>query len=269
VPDQDSATRQAAINALLASGFPFQTAITKVVCDVPDCRIEAEEFPWRDDTGADRFLDLVVRKHNLIVTIECKKTQKEIYTFLQPLHPDATGQRTVIRSRCLYVSQIQDSSKRWELFCGDWDINPESPESAFCVVATSDSGKDQRLLEKDAQLLVRGTDAFGRHLKAERTKPLEEPDRVVVPVIVTNAKLFKANYDPNDVSLDTGQLLMLQHKISTVEWIRFRKAFTAANRDVGARTVFVVAATSLQTFLHDLDEIFSRQSPRNFVIVPD
>jgi hypothetical protein len=202
MPDQDSATKQAVINALLASGFPFQTAITDAVKRVPDYRVLAEEFPWQDDTGADRFLDLVVFRHNLIVTIECKKTQKETFTFLQPT---GTSQQSVNRSRCLCLRQIQDSTKRLELFCGDWDIKPKSPESAFCVVSTSDSGKDQRLLEKDAQLLVRGTDAFGRYLKPEKKHALGDPDRVIVPVIVTNAKLFSANYDPNDVSLDTGQ----------------------------------------------------------------
>jgi hypothetical protein len=84
VANQDSAAKQAVINALLASGFPFQTAIADVVRHVPDWSIEKEEFPWRDDTGTDRFLDLVVCKNNLHVTIECKKTQKEIFTFLQP-----------------------------------------------------------------------------------------------------------------------------------------------------------------------------------------
>jgi hypothetical protein len=114
----------------------------------------------------------------------------------------------VVRARCLYLSQIQDSTRRFELFCADWDITPNSSESAYCVVSTSDSGKDQRLLEKDAQLLVRGTDAFGKHLKSELpSRPLGEPDRVSVPVIVTNAKLFKVKYAPGSVSLDTGRQL--------------------------------------------------------------
>jgi hypothetical protein len=163
----------------------------------------------------------------------------------------------------------QASTKRSELFCGDWDIKPKSPESSFCVVSTSDSGKDQRLLEKDAQLLIRGTDAFGRYLKPEQKAELGELDQLIVPVIVTNAKLFTANYDPNSVSLDTGQLpVMPQPDISTIEWVRFRKAFTAGNRDAGDRTVFVVAASSLEQFVHDLDEIFSSHSPRHAVMIP-
>lgn len=266
MPDPDSTTKQPIISALLASGFPFQTAIAELISYVPGWSIVAEEFPWRDDIGSDRFLDLVISRHNLIVTIECKKTQKEIFTFLQPTE---TREENIIRSRCLYLRQVQDSTRRLELYCADWDTKPKSTESAFCVVSTSDSGKDQRLLEKDAQLLVRGTDAFGRHLKLEPKHALGEPDRLIIPAIVTNAKLFTANYDPKSVSLDTGLLPTQPHPdISPVKWIRFRKAFTAANRDVGDRTVFIVAAAELRKFLHDFDEITSSHLPRHSVILP-
>jgi hypothetical protein len=96
--EQDSATRQTVANSLLASGFPFQTAIAEAVQQVPSCKILQEEFPWRDDTGVG-FLDLIANKHDLIVAIECKKTQKEILTFLQP----SDSVENVVRSRCLYV----------------------------------------------------------------------------------------------------------------------------------------------------------------------
>src|SRR5437870_3851625 len=142
MPDEDSTTR-AVISALLASGFPFQTAIAEVAQQVPHCKLLAEEFPWRDDTGNDRFLDLIIVKHDFIVTIECKKTQKEIFTFLQST---AVLERDAIRSRCLYLHQIQDATKRLELYCGEWEIKPRSRESEFCVISTSDSGKDQRML---------------------------------------------------------------------------------------------------------------------------
>jgi hypothetical protein len=102
---------------------------------------------------------------------------------------------------------------------------------SFCVVSTSDSGRDQRLLEKDAQLLVRGTDAYGRRLTTAQQTALGVPDRSIVPLIVTNARLFNANYDPRDVLLDTGQLLIKPIlDISPIECVRFRKALTAANR---------------------------------------
>ena len=82
--DQNSVPPNAAIGALLASGFPFQTAVAGIVHEVPNCTLVREEFPWRDAGGEDRFLDIVATKHRFIVTIECKKTQKEPLTFLQP-----------------------------------------------------------------------------------------------------------------------------------------------------------------------------------------
>src|SRR5690348_10549027 len=98
--EQDST--QAVVSALLASGFPFQTAIAEVVRQVPQCKLLAEEFPWRDETDAG-FLDLVISKYNIILVIECKKTKKEMFTFLQP-----GAAEKVIKARCLYLKQILD-----------------------------------------------------------------------------------------------------------------------------------------------------------------
>ena len=246
--DQDSSTTQAILTALLASGFPFQTAIAELVQEVSSCKLIAQEFPWKDDTDVG-FLDLVITKHNLIVAIECKKTQKDVFTFLQ------TGDAgKVIRAQCLYLSQIRDSSMRDELFCSDWEIKPSSLESMFCVVSTSATGKDQRMLEKDAQLLIRGADAFGRFVK-QNPRELERPERAIVPIIVTNGKLFAARYHPKDVSLEIGQLPATPApEIRQIQRIRFRKTFTYSAAPVD-RTVFVVAASSLKDFLSDLEMI--------------
>jgi hypothetical protein len=121
------------------------------------------------------------------------------------------------------------------------------------------------MLEKDAQILIRGADAFGRKVKRDlKPKSEEQPDRVVVPVIVTNAKLFEAKYDPCDVSLETGQLPSTPSpEISPVEWVRFRKAFTTGG---SCDRMFVVAASSLQRFLHDLDTVSPRPSSRGIYV---
>jgi Holliday junction resolvase len=52
--------------------------------------LAAEEFPWRDEGGADQFLDLVAEKGRVVLTIECKKTQKGTMTFLRPALPRLT-----------------------------------------------------------------------------------------------------------------------------------------------------------------------------------
>jgi hypothetical protein len=259
--DRDS--KENLVAALLGSGFPFQTAIAELAEEVPNCGIAAEEFPWRDDSGKDEFLDLIVSCFNFAVAIECKKAQRSLI-FLQP---STQLQRNVHHARCSFVSQMRDSTMRLILYSGEWELAPESPEAAFCVVST-DSGTE-RLLEKDAQLLIRGADAFGKSILKSRPRALGEPDRILVPVIVTNAKLYQAIYDPHSISLESGQLpIPPVPEISELRWIRFRKPFIAASRDAGERTVFVVSATSFQDFLRELQGR-AQPSPPERVITLD
>ncbi|MBZ5699674.1 MAG: hypothetical protein LAN18_14140 [Acidobacteriia bacterium] len=66
--------------------------------------------------------------------------------------------------------------------------------------------------------------------------------------------LHVAEYDPATVSLETGQFEMPPPtKLQMVPWVRFRKAFTSAGRDMGARTIFVVSAVELASWLGKLD----------------
>lgn len=242
---------QAAIGALLASGFPFQTTVASVVERLEWWKVVSEEFPWRDDLARDQFLDLVASDGQFVVTIECKKTQKETMTFLQPRATAAD----ITRARILQMEQILDSTKRMELFSADRNLSPVSHESQFCVVSTSEKGKDQRLLEVDARRLVRATDSFATHYKDEfKIERDPEPELFFLPVIVTNAELFIAIYDPSYVSLETGQFGKPdQMDIRAVDWVRFRKSFTPyGGKDSGARTVFVVTAKSLVAFLGQL-----------------
>ncbi len=156
--DQELTSTTVATKALLASGFPFQTAVAGIIRVTPNWTLDVEEFPWRDAGGEDRFLDIVARWDRFVVAIECKKTQKDLLTFLQP----GGINDNVTRSRCVYLTQIKDSTKRMELFTGEWMVSPKSAESMFCVVSTNATGKDQRLLERDAGMLVRATDAYAR-----------------------------------------------------------------------------------------------------------
>jgi hypothetical protein len=258
-------TPQPVISALLASGFPFQTAIAKVVRQSRGYSLVGEEVAWRDDGGTDQFLDLVAQRGHAVIPIECKKTQKEMLNFLRPSPVDGD----VNRARCVYLSQVQDSTRRSLLFCSEWQLMPKSAESAFCVVSTGASGKDQRMLERDVQQLIRGTDAYARRCKDEHNVNATLPDTLILPLLVTNAKLFVADYDPADVSLDTGQFAMPPPaKVSPVPWVRFRKAFTSSGKDVGDRTVFVVAAAAFPEFLGKLDTISSGPAENGRTRVP-
>jgi hypothetical protein len=72
---------------------------------------------------------------------------------------------------------------------------------------------------------------------------------VVLPVIVTNAEIYTAHYDPTEVSLETGELEKGSGKLEQVPWVRFCKSFAANDSE---RSVFVVNASSFGNFLEEL-----------------
>lgn len=242
---------EAVLTALQSSGFPFQTAVAHVIYTVTGRSVYTSEYPWRTSSGDHQFLDLVARKGDLFLTIECKKTRKEILTFLRPLVLSHTGR--LEEFRCLRSEQPRDSTGRLELFCEEWALHPPSTGSEFCVVSTSDSGRDQRLLERDAGLVVRATDAFA-HEVPERFRPdvdgSRSATRLFVPVIVTNARLYTARYKPSEVSLETGEFSVPPKEVESVPYVRFRKAFMSDGiTNLGDRSVFIVNAGAFAEFL--------------------
>jgi len=260
----------AVYGALKGSGFPFQTAISHVVGVSKSWSIKASEYPWKDADGTDEFLDLVATNGQFYATIECKKTQKETLTFLRPLGISNTGEVDSIR--CVHAMQMEDSTRRAELYCEDWSLWPQSHQSEFCVVSTSDTGKSQRLLERDARLLVRATDAYARDFRSrfrpDRDSPLPS-GLLFLPVIVTNAPLYSARYKPTDVSLETGRFKANPEEVKSVPWIRFQKAFTSSySQDLGDRTVFVVNAQSFSQFLDNMELPPEMTKGQNLVHLP-
>lgn len=247
----DDKVSESVLPALQRSGFPFQTAIAYVVGTVPGWSVCASEYPWWTSDREGQFLDLVATNGTLFLTIECKKTRKEILTFLRVLGLSNTG--AVKEFRCLRASQIQDATRRLEIYCEEWAVEPESTRSEFCVVSTSESGKDQRLLERDADLVVRATDAFAHGFR-KRFRPDRDPSPdaacLFLPVIVTNAPLYTVRFKPTEISLESGEFSAPPQEVETAPYVRFQKAFTSdGGPDLGDRGVFVVHATSLAEFL--------------------
>ena len=240
---------QAVIGSLLGSGFPFQTAVARVARNVQHCSVVAEEWPWRDDASDAQFLDIVVEKRPFFVgCIECKKTQKA-FTFLQP---KGTNNR-ITSARAVFLRTDIGVNRKHRLYCGEYpEIAPGSVEAEFCVVSASDSEREKRLLERDAQLVVHATDAYAEHVRRNKSG---QPGCIFVPIIVTNARLFAADYDPAAVSLESGQISpVTAATVTPVDCVRFYKSFTAdGDRDLGNRTVFIVSAAKLERFLSLLE----------------
>jgi hypothetical protein len=238
--------------ALQGSGFPFQTAVRHVVAAKATAgwRVHASEYAWQRLDGEDRFLDLVADNGTFFLTIECKKTTKDTWTFLRPLGLDSTGRTEDFR--CLRAEQIRDSTKRLALYCETWRLEPSSIRSEFCVVSTSKTG-DNRMLEKDAGELIRASDAFADDFRDHFEPNLDAAPsafHLFLPVIVTNAPLFTARYNPNEVSLADGQFKKPPREIESCHAIRFQKTFMSDSRfDLGERSLFVVHAPSFPEFL--------------------
>lgn len=138
VTDQpNSETPQSVISALLASGFPFQTAVASIVRGTNGYTLAGEEVAWKDEMGNDQFLDLVAERGHVFLPIECKKTQKEMLTFLRP--SPARGDEA--RARCAYLTQVKDSTRRLELFCSEWQLTPRSPSRGSAWLALARLGR--------------------------------------------------------------------------------------------------------------------------------
>lgn len=247
--DANAKIPEPVLGALQSSGFPFQTAVAHVIRTSPGWEVHASEYPWQGPGGDDQFLDLVATNGKLFLTIECKKTRRDTLTFLRPVGHSHTGQ--LADFRCLRAEQIRDATRRVEIFCEDWALYPRSTCSEFCIVSTSESGRDQRLLERDAALVIRATEAFAQAFRDRFRADSElSPPCLFLPAIVTNAPIYTARYKPTQVSLETGEFRELPQEIERAPCVRFRKAFTSqGGRDLGDRSVFVVNATSLAEFL--------------------
>lgn len=244
--------------ALKGSGFPFQTAVRhEIGSHKAGYRIHASEYPWLNGKNADAFLDLIAINRELVLAVECKKTKQDKYIFLLPLGTARTGD--VEDFRCLRVAYFDDKrAGSAEIYCETRELLPSSPSSEFCIVSTATG--TERMLERDAAILVSATDAFAQD-KQEWPKMRLSSPYLIVPVLVTNAELYTARYEPSEVSLQSGEFEEVPDDLKRAPWIRFCKTFIAGRgRDLGLRSIFVVNASSLTTFLNYLEEPIGQPS---------
>jgi hypothetical protein len=256
-----------ALHSVQASGFPLQTRIADVISRLPNWALHRSEYAWRKfpNDHKDEFLDLIVRTFRFFLCIECKKTRDQVWTFLRPVNDSGVVEETDA-FRCLSADRVENlPPHRPNLVCETIALSPSSLSAEFCAIGTDN--REERLLERTAGLVIGATDAFAQDPKAQRIPDdFHGPRRLgppsapywFVPMIVTNAKLFATCYKPAEVSLISGEFDKMPD-LREVKWIRFNKEFTAG-RDVGARSVFIVTAESLESFLAQ----FNQSSYRTF-----
>ena len=208
------------------SGFPYQIGVRRQIERTQSEHgwlIDTEEYRWQhpfsDESG---FIDLVASHYGLVVSlvIECKRVKLGgKWLFLTP--HGHTSEQTRLSALC---TQIKGPGRLRSLRWCDIYFNPPSPESAYCLVHSQD--EKNPLLERITDGLLPSVESIGHKDFSLKPKIHHEP-RLFVPLIVTNAALYTAEFDPEEVDMTSGRLPEGKCTFNEVPLIRFRKSLTS------------------------------------------
>lgn len=209
------------IAAVLASGFPFQMGVEHEVFATRGLHrweIIGNEFGYPAADGSIAFADLVLRRGQEHLVIECKRHEAE-WIFLRA---SGAGETADLFSRWrrqkVYVPNNSQERRGWSRFA----VAPPSPEASFCVIVAK-SG--ERNLEPIAQFASAAADALGTLLFGAVNGPNDETWHLVAPIIVTTATLSVCDIPVSELDLGTGRVDPKSLRRQEVEFLRFRKAF--------------------------------------------
>lgn len=252
---------QQPISIANSSGFPLQIGISNVVRRSSRWEVLLEEHPWRfEETGSEGFIDLVVLDRNSkleTLVIECKRVRQTAWVFLLPKLPSVQRSRATI-----FGSQIADS--KWMHFgWEDRQADPVTYQSQYCSIPGQAQGR-KNLLERTASELVFSVEALANQERTlQQNQGADNFSRVYIPVIVTTAKLFVAEFDPASINLDDG-CLPDKTTFSEVSFIRYRKSLATfvdatSAKNIGEfyaaseRTIFVVNSLKFEEFINQYE----------------
>jgi hypothetical protein len=244
------------LNLLNASGFAFQLALEAAVRATPgrlEWRIEGREHPWQS-SGSSGYTDIVLTCGNLFIVVECKRTRDATWMFLMP-DPKQLS-RSHAKAAWVDTKPHRQALAGW----GDIQVYPSSPESDFCAIR-GQSETDRPMLERIAAQAVAAADGLCADLVSLHERSARS--KVVIPVIVTNAELVVAQFDPAVVDLSVAEVEVAEFR--PVPYLRFRKTLGPASEDIdyepenlsdltesSVRTVFIVSASAFTAWLGEL-----------------
>jgi hypothetical protein len=255
---------QQPITVANASGFPLQIGISHVVNKSNRWKIFLEEHPWslddKDDKVSEGFIDLVVYERFSqfeTLVIECKRVRQTAWVFLLPTLPSAKRSQATI-----FGSQLADS--KWKHFgWEDWQADPITYQSQYCAIPGQQQGR-KNLIEHTASELVLSVEALAnQERRLQQENGADNFSRVYIPIIVTTAQLFIAEFDPSNISLEDG-CLPKNTPFFEVPFIRYRKSLATFGGSIlvksisefhiaSERTIFVVNALKFEEFLNQYD----------------
>jgi hypothetical protein len=255
------------VNLINSSGFLFQLKLedeiqkSQPVSPMGRWQPIVREHKWIDPLdGKEGFIDIVLGAEDATrLVIECKRATDASWVFLVP-----SEEKEKRRGKFLWTESNNNTSD-WH----DFNLNPPSFESAFCVVR-GQGEKDTPLLERLSSLLLRSLESLANEeltlAKQERTIHL------YIPVIVTNATLYACHFNTSDISIESGKLP--ESNFEEVPFMRFRKNLSSTvkstisfARNLGEinreneRTVLIINSKELVKALANLDLPYNLNYP--------
>lgn len=230
----DKNSQKRLLDVLNSSGFPFQIGLRK------EMERTVKNHGWTVDIGEHRwthrnlqksgYIDLIASHNQFIFTIliECKRMREGNWVFLTP----EGSSHECSRLSAFYTVQgtnntndLTDDSIREISFWSDLNFTPISHEAEFCVI----KGQDERnpMLERISDELLPAVEAVGLEYLALNAKAGRiGGNRLFLPVIITNSELWKANFDPSNINLKSGEIEANKCNFERVPFIRFRKSLS-------------------------------------------
>jgi|GEM_PF-6796551 len=212
------------------------------------------EIPWEDG-----YLDILLQNNKFVfLAIECKKVEEDTWIFVRTETSSQTRCRHEwYNPRLPNPMVVIPANKYSKVFCSEFNMVEGSPESEFCILP---KGGTNKILEPLASEIL---DACRDILDSPERAHDEDHWEVMVPVIVTNARLVACEFTPDKVNLATGGIQLHDSHFTEVPFVRFRKTLVSFRSDPTSeipinveswiadreRTVFVVGALNLAQFM--------------------
>ena len=202
-----------------SSGFPLQIALESLIKETHGehkWSVLFSEHSWANpDTGESGFIDLVLehKYRSSFLIVECKRVQDTSWVFL---HGKADiNKRFDVKAWCTQ----EESGKIQKFGWFNLQVDPDTAESAFCVVPGQDA-KSRPMLERLASEVVASTEGFANEDRS-LLKGSSDYLRYYFSAIVTTADLMVCNFDPNKIAIGNGEID--DAKFTSVPYLRFRK----------------------------------------------
>lgn len=248
------------LESVNCSGFPLQIAVSNLVNHLPKTsplsgkwHVLYEEHAWHDaETGKGGFIDLVL-SHEMskkILVVECKRMRDNNWIFLghEENQTSRTSAKTLIYN---YENNI---------FC--WKNMAHEANSPLCKYSVINAEKDVKRINIDqiASETILSTQSFAEEYAEEQVYDSCSGAQIFFcSLIVTTAKLYLCDIDPNEIALSNGEIPSgVEPK--PIPFVRYHKQLATMikpeyhNQEerldkAKERTVFIVNVDGLQAFL--------------------